>query len=1688
MEPLRLSAAAPPPGAKIPSATSEKMRELRHYITFNPNLEEFALKAGASDADWQAAIFEDISHSGKSLTFEPLPERKGRRRIGLHGKKFYCEANLDRSRDDTLFIFHIQRSRLQSVSLQEYAARFQLLTPRTPAAVLDPIRDLRCLIGEPAEAQVQPSSPLSEVLSSILAQCPDDVRGVWGPENAPAQLESATEFIQAFRKPWVTFRLEAYARLTPRQQSMVNERLGLVQLESRERGDLLGVLDFSMLNSYAQENASKPQAVYGLLKHLAALPLSPALRARVWIAMLAGLKKTALLRKLKESAASLATMRRESPAVAQHWESALLSLIKLLGERERDSTLLELNDECMQRTSPLDCLLEWLETLEFRPESVQALAQVAQQLAKPAAEHAEAEKQKPPAPTSLANQDGGLVTAIGTTNVSKAFDDWVLSLQVPDVGALEATMSEITERLSGLQQELPAGSMTHRAAKLARVLGNLNAEVPKWLESLPNPDTLTSDYQEAINVYQQARQILGNDVDTTILSAKVTPSDLRAALRLVESGQKLNALPEWAWNLEDATAQAQGGEKSKRVWVERLTVPEVRERVIAILDGFREVGEENWHLLPFVPPPEVDGHQGINPGDVKKHVRTWLQEFIAMLAPLPLDLRGQFQSRVTSPMDCKRLTYCAGIFNNLKDRLPLATCVQLLQHLYSLQDIEELYAQADSYLNAVRQMESLMEEAAKEATFNILEAFAKKHVRLQPQPKEGDQPAPSIEILHNWVDLRGTKAPLVYFPDESLPCGSVSVPLLLQTRQNRSWSLKLVVSVRSRHRHDWPSNWPQISPQEMQVKDTAWRRDIQSPGIYVHSFKLRIPIRRNQGQSTGLKFDVTLVDKQTDAALGRSQRFKWDVINDAPDSITPVWKQATDPRYVENHPIGPQRRSKEILSQLCNFGSFAVMAPRRFGKSTLAEYLRLRAQAEGFVVPPVRNCLKTEYLRSSGFDYERFWSDISDNLQNEVFAGINRPLRDGLPEEYAFDHIRHGAKLKESKGVLILIDEAQVFFGKRTGTALGDTLKDRLERYWSRSDEPRLVPIMMGFVGLPSLGERVGANLMGLLFTLRCDELEDDELNRLILSATDRHLHTTREARRELEKSAQNLVVLRALTDKLAHIIFAEQHTWANYDDVLTAEKQLEHELQEGKAEHLAVYVRDALNDAESVNDWVPNTSLALAVALASAREKGVSPANLREEAKSQLRSWCESLKPPTSIHQLGYDQKQFDEHLQVLHERGVLVNDEFSSQLLEAWLLGLKRQSEWNPDAWQKIVMNAAIRRIRLPEPLEKVEDAEGGDAKVWTCVLEGVKYAVRRTSLRTSADRQRFVEEKEVLDQLKELAMKGEPGHEYVFALKEVGLSADDERDAIQLYHWIEGFDLSRKIGHLDGPYVVELGRKLARALVFLHSHGILHRDLRPQNVVLSEQNFDPILIDFGFARRLTWESKTPLNDDWAAPEVRCENPTWTTAADVYGLGKTLRAVLKLEKKNISLMRILDRCCHIQPNERPKTIDLEGLFKSVAGEFHVDAKKEQTWRWVSELSTADRERFQWFEEILDKYRSNIEDRALGGSDQFSRARLVADFLNQVLEASHPRQLNLGWAAKNAEATDGALATEDIYFLSRLRRFQSHGSYRQRVRFLSEFGNPDDEAIRQKVLTGAKQIANHLHLTSLTAVVEAIL
>src|SRR2546430_2867903 len=95
-------------------------------------------------------------------------------------------------------------------------------------------------------------------------------------------------------------------------------------------------------------------------------------------------------------------------------------------------------------------------------------------------------------------------------------------------------------------------------------------------------------------------------------------------------------------------------------------------------------------------------------------------------------------------------------------------------------------------------------------------------------------------------------------------------------------------------------------------------------------------------------------------------------------------------------------------------------------------------------------------------------------------------------------------------------------------------------------------------------------------------------------------------------------------------------------------------------------------------------------------------------------------------------------------------------------------------------------------------------------------------------------------------------------------------------------------------------ELIAKLARTVHYAHEHGILHRDIKPGNILVDAKG-EPHLTDFGLARLLETKSTVTHTMDvlgtpsYMAPEqARGHNEQLTSATDVYGLGAVFYQLL--------------------------------------------------------------------------------------------------------------------------------------------------------------------------------------------------
>ena len=164
----------------------------------------------------------------------------------------------------------------------------------------------------------------------------------------------------------------------------------------------------------------------------------------------------------------------------------------------------------------------------------------------------------------------------------------------------------------------------------------------------------------------------------------------------------------------------------------------------------------------------------------------------------------------------------------------------------------------------------------------------------------------------------------------------------------------------------------------------------------------------------------------------------------------------------------------------------------------------------------------------------------------------------------------------------------------------------------------------------------------------------------------------------------------------------------------------------------------------------------------------------------------------------------------------------------------------------------------------------------------------------------------------------------HPRIVPIYEIG-----ERDGAYYFSMqlVEGGQLDTLVRQEPLPLrrAAEMIANVARTVHFAHEHGILHRDIKPGNVLLDAEG-EPHLADFGLARLVETESTVTRTMEvlgtpsYIAPEQAAgQGAQLTSATDVYGLGavfyqlltghppfaggttyETIRLVLETEPRN--------------------------------------------------------------------------------------------------------------------------------------------------------------------------------------------
>jgi eukaryotic-like serine/threonine-protein kinase len=155
----------------------------------------------------------------------------------------------------------------------------------------------------------------------------------------------------------------------------------------------------------------------------------------------------------------------------------------------------------------------------------------------------------------------------------------------------------------------------------------------------------------------------------------------------------------------------------------------------------------------------------------------------------------------------------------------------------------------------------------------------------------------------------------------------------------------------------------------------------------------------------------------------------------------------------------------------------------------------------------------------------------------------------------------------------------------------------------------------------------------------------------------------------------------------------------------------------------------------------------------------------------------------------------------------------------------------------------------------------------------------------------------------------------------------------------------DYCRKQG-LDIRQRVQLFLRVAAAVEYAHAHLVLHRDLKPGNILVTAEG-QPKLLDFGIAKVLsegaeepaesTATGLRPFTPEYASPE-QVQGGRVTTASDLYSLGVILYCLLAGRKPydltGLTRLDALKAVCEWDP-QRPSSVADAASRRVLAGDL---------------------------------------------------------------------------------------------------------------------------------------------------------
>ncbi len=192
----------------------------------------------------------------------------------------------------------------------------------------------------------------------------------------------------------------------------------------------------------------------------------------------------------------------------------------------------------------------------------------------------------------------------------------------------------------------------------------------------------------------------------------------------------------------------------------------------------------------------------------------------------------------------------------------------------------------------------------------------------------------------------------------------------------------------------------------------------------------------------------------------------------------------------------------------------------------------------------------------------------------------------------------------------------------------------------------------------------------------------------------------------------------------------------------------------------------------------------------------------------------------------------------------------------------------------------------MEIPGYKIEKEIGKGGMATVYLAIQESLERSVvlkimdKVQSAAADDMTQRFVDEGRIVASLH---------HPNIVTIYDIGLSGDELYISME---YVQGGDLKTRMEtHVPPKTALDIIAKVGSALSSAHSHNVIHRDVKPANILFRE-NGTPLLTDFGIAKQMDYDkdlTSTGIflgSPNYVSPE-QADGKRVDGRSDIYSLG---------------------------------------------------------------------------------------------------------------------------------------------------------------------------------------------------------